>query len=130
MNTLETAIQAALAHKGEDSPSVNKAYLEFLKANFIIPIEAQSAEPQVLFLQDAQGTFLPVFSEESIFLSWGAEVAPDIARLVVSGVDLLAGLGDNVSILLNIGAPSYKVFNPMELARLRNMAQKIFRKAT
>ncbi|MDI1351943.1 MAG: SseB family protein, partial [bacterium] len=51
MNKLNLAIQNALETEGA-SKEANKAYLEFIKANFIIPIEQDTdeAEPRVLFL--------------------------------------------------------------------------------
>lgn len=50
MNKLNIAIKEAFESSGS-SKEANKVYLEFIKANFIIPIESNSddSEPRVLF---------------------------------------------------------------------------------
>lgn len=127
MNALEKALIAAFESKGQTT-EVNKAYLEFIKANFIIPVEKHSAadEPKVLFLTENQNTFLPVFTSMQYFDSWAYEVRDDIQLLKLSGVDLLKGIGEEVVVSLNIGSPLYKEFNPSELARMRSMVLKFF----
>lgn len=126
MNALETAIEQAISAKG-NTKEANKAYLEFIKANFIIPIERSSnaSEPEVLFLVEDTQVFLPVFTNMSYFQKWAAEIENDIQLLKLSAVDLLKGLADDVIICLNIGSASYKEFNPAELARMRSMVLKI-----
>ncbi len=72
MNSLNTAVQAALATKG-NLKEANKAYLVFIKANFIIPIEQtaeEEEEPTVLFLQEKNQVFLPVFTERDYLDAW------------------------------------------------------------
>ncbi len=128
MNALEQAIDIAI-HKNGDSISANKAYLEFIKANFIIPIEKQDptdSEPQVLYLATDTQTFLPVFSNMLYFDAWADPIKNDIQILKLSGVDLLKGLGENTYVSFNIGSPIYKEFNPGELARMRSMILKLF----
>jgi len=127
MNELENAINHAFATEGS-SKEANKAYLEFIKANFIIPIEKNSAteEPEVLFLQENGQTFLPVFSNMDFFNQWAAAIGNDIQLLKLSGVDLLKGVGENVIVSLNIGSSIYKEFNSGELARMRSMVLKFF----
>jgi hypothetical protein len=128
MNALETAIKTAIASEGGKNEA-NKAYLEFMKANFIIPIERQlsNEEPVVLFLHENEETFLPVFSNMDYFNAWAHEIRDQIQLLKLSGVDLLKGLGDNVTVCLNPGSDVYKAFNPAELARLKNMVLKLFK---
>ncbi len=128
MNALEQAVDIAI-HKNGDSISANKAYLEFIKANFIIPIEKQNqadSEPQVLYLDTGTQTFLPVFSNMSYFDAWAEPIKNDIQILKLSGVDLLKGLGENTYVSFNIGSSIYKEFNPGELARMRSMILKLF----
>jgi|GEM_PF-1105905 hypothetical protein len=128
MNALEQAVDIAI-HKNGDSISANKAYLEFIKANFIIPIEKKNqadSEPQVLYLDTGTQTFLPVFSNMSYFDAWAEPIKNDIQILKLSGVDLLKGLGENTYVSFNIGSPIYKEFNPGELARMRSMILKLF----
>ncbi|KTD75679.1 SseB family protein [Legionella waltersii] len=128
MNTLSLAVESALKSEGE-SKAANKAYLEFIKANFIVPIELNSLEeePEVLFIKEGQNTYLPVFTEMSYLNSWAAEIASQIKLLKLSGVDLLKGIGENVTVCLDIGSDHYKEFNPSEIERMRSMILKLFK---
>jgi len=127
MPALEQAIEKAFAAEGANQPA-NKAYLEFIKANFIIPIEKQrdNEEPKVLYLEEDGQCFLPVFTNTEYLDHWASDISSEIALLKLSGVDLLKGLGDHVVVCLNIGSPNYKEFNPSELARMRSMVIKFF----
>lgn len=128
MCELEKAIEAAIKAEG-NSKEANKAYLEFIKANFIIPIERYSTsdEPEVLYLSDNDELFLPVFTSMTHFDQWATGIREEINLLRLSGVDLLKGIGEHVIVCLNIGTPSYKEFNPAELARMRSMVLKLFK---
>jgi hypothetical protein len=128
MSQLETAIASALKSQGE-TKEANKAYLEFIKANFIIPIEKNSEdeEPRVLYLEEGGHFFLPVFSEVLYFENWVKNIKDHIHLLKLSGVDLLKGVGEKVTVCLNIGCEFYKEFNPAELARMRSLVLKIFK---
>ena len=127
MNSLNSAIKDALGSSG-NLKEANKAYLEFIKANFIIPVEknADDENPKVLFLQDDNNLFLPVFTEMNYLDAWAAEINKEISLLKLSGVDLLKGLGENVTVCLDIGSDLYKEFNPSEIARMRSMVLKFF----
>ncbi|MGV3740561.1 MAG: SseB family protein [Gammaproteobacteria bacterium] len=128
MNELEKAIDISLQKNGE-SQYANKAYLEFIKANFIIPIEKQrqeNEEPRVLYLVDNSWSFLPVFTNQNYFDAWAEPIKNDIQILKLSGVNLLKGLGENTYVSLNPGSTHYKEFNPSELARMRSMILKLF----
>ncbi len=127
MNALDSAIHQALQLSGS-SREANKAYLEFIKANFIVPIDKQSKEdlPEVLFLQDEDRVFLPVFTEKSYLDNWAQQISESIELLRLSGVDLLKGIADDTTVCLNIGSSHYKEFNPAELARMRSMVIKLF----
>jgi hypothetical protein len=127
MNELEHAIKLAIDSKGEQN-AVNKAYLEFIKANFIIPVEAahSESEPVVLYLQEQNQTYLPVFTNMGCFDDWALSISDKIQLLKLSGVDLLKGIGDDVTVCLNIGSDYYKSFNSSEIARMRSMVLKFF----
>ena len=128
MNELEQAIEQALLSEGSNKEA-NKAYLEFIKANFIIPVEKNSSddEPRVLYLEENNQLFLPVFTNMEYFDHWAAGIADSINLLKLSGVDLLKGIGEQVIVSLNIGSTLYKEFNPSELARMRSMVLKLFK---
>ena len=128
MNELETAIEQAFITEGNNKEA-NKVYLEFIKANFIIPIEKNTSdnEPRVLYLEEANQVFMPVFTNMTYFDQWAADIADNIHLLKLSGVDLLKGIGEDVVVCLNIGCPFYKEFNPSELARMRSMVLKLFK---
>ncbi len=127
---LEQSIQEALQSQG-DNQHANKAYLEFIKANFIIPIEksSESDSPKVLYLQEENHVFLAVFTEMTYLDNWATDIRNDIELLKLSGVDLLKGVGDNIHVCLNIGSTSYKEFNPSEIARMRSIVLKLFTKS-
>lgn len=128
LNALENAIIAAVHAKGA-SKEVNKAYLEFIKANFIMPIDATAdpaAPPMPLFSVDNDRIFLPVFSQQPIFDDWAEDIKDEIHLYRLSGVDLLKGIGDEVHLCLNINSASYKLFLPGEIARMRSMVLKFF----
>lgn len=128
MNALSLAVTQALENEGK-TQEANKAYLEFIKANFIIPIEKNLADssPQVLFLKENDQLFLPVFSDMQWLDSWAFEIKDDIQVLKLSGVDLLKGIGDEVTVCLDIGCKHYKEFNASEIARMRSMVLKFFK---
>lgn len=126
MNALESAITEAIETCGERQKA-NKAYLEFIKANFIIPIEKTVDESvKVLFLQEEGDVFLPVFSSEPYLYAWAEAVKDQIQILRLSGIDLLKGIGENVHVALNIGSDIYKTFNPAEIGRMKGMILKLF----
>ncbi|WP_028388204.1 SseB family protein [Legionella fairfieldensis] len=128
MNALESAIKSALDSAGNNKEA-NKAYLEFIKANFIIPVNKQSAaeQPEVLYLEENGTCFLPVFTNMSYFNHWVNEISDAVQILRLSGVDLLKGIGEQVTVCLNLGSEIYKEFNPAELARMKSMVLKIFK---
>ena len=128
MNAMEIAIEQAISAKGS-SKEANKAYLEFIKANFIIPVEKNSLgnDPEVLYLEDSNQTFLPVFTNMTYFEHWATDIKDNIQLLKLSAVDLLKGIGEHVIVCLNIGSNLYKEFNPAELARMRSMVLKLFK---
>ena len=129
MNAIEQAIQEALQTQG-DNKAANKAYLEFIKANFIVPVEkyegSEAEEPRVLLLHEGTQSFLPVFSNRDYFDQWAQPIHQDISLLKLSGVDLLKGIGEDVVVSLNIGSDVYKEFNTAEIARMKSMVLKLF----
>lgn len=128
MTALHDAIKVAL-NSGGTLKDANKVYLEFIKGNFIIPIEQGSPEeePRVLFLQEKEHRFLPAFTEMCYLEQWAQEISDHIQILRLSGVDLLKGLGDNITVCLDISSDSYKEFNPAELERMKSMVLKFFK---
>lgn len=131
MSTLQQAIQEAIESSGE-LKKANKAYLEFIKANFIIPVDINSSDtdPEVLFLTENNASFLPVFTDKMHLDIWANEIQTNIKLLKLSGVDLLKGIGDNSYVCLDIGSQSYKEFNPSEIARMKSMVLKFFKNDT
>ncbi|MCR9191247.1 MAG: SseB family protein [Gammaproteobacteria bacterium] len=127
MNALEEAISNAIQTSGEQTHA-NKAYLEFIKANFIIPLEKHAIDeaPQVLYLEEQGKVFLPAFTNQAYFDHWVEPIKDDIQVLKLSGVDLLKGTGEQTIVSLNIGTKIYKEFNPGEIARMRSMVIKLF----
>lgn len=127
MNALEIAIKNAYVLQGSGQET-NKVYLEFIKANFLIPVDKNSDRelPEVLYLQENEHTFLPVFTTREHFDAWAREISDRINLLNLTGVDLLKGIGEEVRISLNIGSSTYKEFHTAELARMRSMVLKFW----
>ena len=126
MNDLEQAIHSALAAEGR-TQEANKAYLEFIKANFIVPTDKSSSpdDPEVLYFEAESHTFLPMFTNMAYFDAWASDIQASIQVLHLSGVNLLQGIGEHVTVSLNLGSPLHKEFNPAELARMRSMVLKL-----
>ena len=126
--TLEQAIENALAKEGEQTLAT-QAYMQFLKSQLLLPIEHpdnhEDDEPRVLFLETDNHVFLPVFSQLSYMKDWAKEDFAKIGTFQLSGIELLKGLGENVTVALNPGTPSYKEFNPEEIDKLKTMVMKI-----
>ena len=127
MNSLEEAIKKTFDLSGSTAEA-NKAYLEFIKANFVVPVDKNSSdeEPEVLYLEEGSHIFLPVFTTKEHFESWAQEICEQVKVLILTGVDLLKSIGDGVTVSLNIGSPHYKEFNPAEIARMRSMVLKFW----
>jgi hypothetical protein len=128
LNSLIHAIQKAFDASG-NLKEANKAYLEFIKANFIIPLEKDSEEddPRVLFLQNKERFFLPVFTERTYLDNWSMQITDQIKLLKLTGVNLLKGIGEQVSVCLDIGSEHYKEFTPEEIMRMKSMVLKLFK---
>lgn len=128
MNQLEAAIQKAFQLSGATNEA-NKAYIAFVNANFLIPVEKyqEGTEPVVLFLKEGGHAFLPVFTEKSYLDEWAFDIKDTIDILRLTGVNLLKGIGEDVFVSLNIGTPFYKEFNPSEIARMRSLILKFFK---
>jgi hypothetical protein len=126
MNDIELAVHQALQTQG-GLEEANKAYLEFIKGNFILPIDKNSSPdyPEVLYLRTEHEVFLPVFSHMRYFDSWAVDIQDEIHVLHLTGVNLLQGVGEKVTISFNIGTALYKEFNPGEIARMRSMILKL-----
>lgn len=125
-SSIEEAILAAIHAQGEQKIA-NHAYFNFLKTNLYMPVEKDSIdqEPKVLFLEENDNIFLPVFSEEQYLQEWAGTELHLIDIFQVTGIELLKGLGNNVTVAFNPGQSSYKEFNPEEIEKLKTMVVKI-----
>lgn len=127
-HTLDEAIEKALTSEGEQNLAT-QAYMSFLKSQLLLPIEKplndEDVEPCVLFLETQEHIFLPAFSQLEHLKNWAQEEYNKIGTFQLSGIELLKGLGENVTIALNPGTPVYKEFNPDEIEKLKTMVMKI-----
>jgi len=123
---IEDAILAAIKASGEQQ-TANHAYFNFLKSTLCMPVEKNSLEeePRVLFLEEHDHIFLPVFSDAKYMEEWAGEEFKQIDIFQLTGIELLKGLGENVIIAFNPGQESYKEFNPEEIEKLKTMVVKI-----
>ena len=124
--SIEEVILAAIEAEGEQTIA-NQAYINFLKSTLYMPVEKDSLEqePKVLFLEENDHIFLPVFSDEQYLKEWAGSELTLIDIFELTGIELLKGLGENVTVAFNPGSPSYKEFNPEEIDKLKTMVLKI-----
>jgi hypothetical protein len=124
-HNLEDVILTALNNEGEQK-AATQAYFSFLKSKLFLPIEKDSGDdPRVLFLEEKNLIFLPIFSEMIYLTTWAGNEAHLIDVYELSAIDLLKGLGANVHLSFNLGQISYKEFNPKEIEQLKTMVVKI-----
>jgi hypothetical protein len=125
-SSIEEAILAAIEAQGEQKIA-NHAYFNFLKSKLYIPVEKNSLdqEPKVLFLEENDHIFLPVFSDPLYLQEWAGSELHLIDIFELSGIELLKGLGSHVTVAFNPGQTSYKEFNPEEIEKLKTMVVKI-----
>lgn len=124
-NPLEELIEDAIRSNG-DQTKVNQAYFGFLKSILLLPIEQGSDEdPKVLFLHEDEQIVLTVFSQQKYLSAWASDEIHKISVYELKGSELISGLGDNVTMALNPGTSSYKLFNPEEILQLKTIVSKM-----
>jgi hypothetical protein len=130
MTELDELIQTAYANPGRQE-DVNKVYLALIRSLLFVPVEKNSVlvsedEPfRPLFANVNGNYFMLVFDSSERLADWAGEHAAEMQYVEISGRDVIAGVGDQVFIGLNLGSEFYKEFSPDEVKRIKTIVARI-----
>jgi hypothetical protein len=130
MTELDELIKTAYASTGSQD-DVNKVYLNLLRSPLYVPVEKNALlvseeEPfRPLFANVNGNYFMLVFDTSERLVEWAGEHASDMQYVEISGRDIIAGVGEQVFIGLNLGSPFYKEFSPDEVKKLKTVVARI-----
>lgn len=129
LTPLDQAIANAYANSG-DREMANRAWLELLRTNLFLPVNpappAESEEAfHPLYAVINEQCFLAAFDTLARFETWAEGHSDKIQHVVLSGRDLIAGMGDAVYLALNPGLAYYKEFSPDEVKHLKKIIAKV-----
>lgn len=131
MTELDRTIAAAYASQGKQE-DVNKVYLAMLRASFFLPVQKnktpQSEQDESfhpLFAIVDERYFMPVFDTLERLTAWAHDQIDQMSYVEISGRDLIAGINENVFLVLNIGTEFHKEFSPEEVFHLKKIVSKI-----
>ena len=131
MTELDELIAKAFASDGKQDDA-NKLYLALIRTLLFMPVEKISApiapegEPfKPLFAHLDGNYFLLAFDAVERLQLWAGEQMDLIDYVEISGRDLIAGLGEQVYLVLNLGEKFSKEFSPDEIKRLKTVVARI-----
>jgi hypothetical protein len=130
MTELDEAVQAAFTSSGGRS-EVNKVYLALVRTLLFVPVEKNPViisedEPfRPLFANVNGNYFMLVFDSQDKLANWAGEHYADMNYVEISGRDVIAGVGDQVFLGLNLGTDFYKEFSPDEVKRVKTIVARI-----
>lgn len=131
MTELDQAISKAYASGGKQE-DVNQVYLMLLKSQVFlpvkkdVPIEADKDEPfQPLFAVIDDKYFMLAFDTLDRLTNWAKDQLSQIGYVEISGRDLIAGINENVYLVLNVETEFLKEFSPEEVMHLKKIVGKI-----
>jgi len=129
MTELDQVIAEAFARQGEQS-SVNQVHLLFLKSTLFLPVDKEPVptdeEPfRPLFAEFEQRIFMLVFDTLDRFTDWAGEQVGQLAYVEITGRDIIAGVGEDVYLVLNAGTEYCKEFSPDEIKYLKKIVTRI-----
>lgn len=130
MTELDQLISIAFASEGRQE-DVNKVYLALLRSVLFVPTEKTTdsvveGEPfRPLFATVNDAFYLLAFDTLERLQSWAGAHAEEMDYVEISGRDMVAGLGDEVFVGLNVGSSFYKEFSDQEIKRLKMIVSRI-----
>ncbi len=129
MTELDQVIAAAYASQGKQE-DVNKVYLTLLRTELYLPVKKEQNPQdeelfQPLFAEVEGKVFLLAFDLLERLSEWAGDQFENIDHVTLSGKDLIAGLGENVFFILNLGSDHYKEFSPEEVFHLKKVVARI-----
>jgi len=129
---LDQVIAAAYASEGKKE-DVNKVYLALLRSPVFVPVEKvahdavlNEEEPfRPLFAKVEDNYFMVIFDTLERLTAWADVELGKLDYVELNGKDVVAGIGENVFLCVNIGSPYYKEFSPDEVKRLKTVVSRI-----
>jgi hypothetical protein len=133
MNTrLDDLIAKAYASSGAQD-DVNKVYLALLQEVLFVPVEKSVAGAE----RDPEEPFKPLFAKvnDNFYMLafdrlerlevWAGDQMDGMDYVEVQGKDVIAGLGEEAFLGLNVGTEFYKEFTADEVKRLKTVVARI-----
>ncbi|MEO8402185.1 MAG: SseB family protein [Gammaproteobacteria bacterium] len=129
MTELDQVIAAAYTSQGKIE-DVNKVYLTLLRATLFLPVKKgkpiDSEEAfSPLYAHIDEKYFMLVFDTIARLTEWAGDQFSEIDYVELSGKDLVAGINNEVFLILNLGAEIYKEFSPDEIKHLKKIVARI-----
>jgi hypothetical protein len=130
MTDLDELIKTAYASEGRQE-DVNKVYLAFIRSLLFVPVEKNSPDVSAeepfrpLFANFDGKYFMLAFDTTERLAEWAGEHAEAIEYVEISGRDVIAGVGEEVYLCLNLGTDFYKEFSPDEIRRIKTIVARI-----
>jgi hypothetical protein len=125
ITNLDKALKEAFDNEGK---TANKAYAVLLRSEFYMPVNKIENEEQPFipfFLEEDEKIFIPVFDTLERLQSWADNTENTIDFVTLAGSELIRGIGEHITLCLNIGSSCYKEFYPDEILRLKKMVSKL-----
>lgn len=129
MTELDQLISAAYASQGKQE-DVNKVYITLLRTTFFLPVKKEKLpddeEPfRPLFATINEHYFMLVFDTLERLTFWAGDHFAEIDYVEISGRDLIAGMNENVYLVLNSVSDFSKEFSPDEIKQLKKVVARI-----
>jgi hypothetical protein len=131
MSQLDDLIAKAYASEGKQE-DVNKVYLALLQTMLFVPVEKTELELtdldepfRPLFAKFEDKYFMLAFDSEERLSTWAGEEAGSMGYVEISGRDVIAGMGEEVFLGLNVGSDFYKQFSSDEVKQLKKIVARI-----
>jgi len=131
MTELDLAISRAYASEGK-TEDVNKVYLILLKSQLFLPVKKdvpthpESDEPfHPLYAVIDEKYFMLAFDRLDRLTGWAKDEISRINYVEITGRDLIAGINENVFLVLNVETEFHKEFSPEEVMHLKKIVSKI-----
>jgi hypothetical protein len=129
MTELDQLISAAYVSQGKQE-DVNKVYIAVLRSLLFLPVKKDKSpddeEPfRPLFATVNNQHFMLAFDTIERLTEWAGDQFSEIDYVEISGRDLVAGINENIYLVLNIGSDFYKEFSPDEVKHLKKIVARI-----
>ncbi len=129
MTELDQLISAAYMSQGKQE-DVNKVYIAILRSLLFLPVKKDKSpddeEPfHPLFATVDNQHFMLTFDTVERLTEWAGDQLDQIDYVEISGRDLIAGVSDQVYLVLNMGSEFYKEFSPDEVKHLKKVVARI-----